>query len=159
MAEQPSRSPVPIEAVIGRVRITRAVGASEAGYIAHMREQSKVIAENMRKAVQHIENSTPDALLFGMEPIYDESQRLVPVDTGRLKRSGFTAARKRVGGVTAQIGYGRLGRPFYAAFVHERLDIRHAPPTQAKYLETAVMSKLGDFRRRVELFMRRLTGG
>ena len=159
MAEQPVRGPIPINAVIGRVRVTRVVSASEAGYIAHMREQSKVIADNMRRAVQHIDNATPDAILFGLEPIYDESQRLVPVDTGRLKRSGFTAARKRAGGATAEIGYGRFGRPFYALFVHERMDVRHAPPTQAKFLETAVMTKLGDFRRRVELYMRRLSSG
>lgn len=159
MAKQPTPDVIPLEAVIGRVRVTNVVSPSEAAYIGQMKSQSDQIVRNMQKAISHIEKTTVDSLLFGLEPIYDESQRLVPVDTGRLKRSGFTAARKRAGGATAQIGYARFGRPFYAAFVHERIDIRHAAPTQAKFLETAVMTKLGDFRRRVELFMRRLTSG
>lgn len=159
MAKQPTPDVIPLEAVIGRVRVTKVVSPSEAAYIGQMKSQSDQIVRNMQKAISHIEKTTVDSLLFGLEPIYDESQRLVPVDTGRLKRSGFTEARKRAGGATAQIGYARFGRPFYAAFVHERIDIRHAAPTQAKFLETAVMTKLGDFRRRVELFMRRLTSG
>lgn len=159
MAKQHVPSVIPLEAVVGRVRVTNVVSPSEAAYIGQMKAQSDQIVANMRKAISHIENTTADALLFGLEPIYDESQRLVPVDTGRLRRSGFTSVRKRAGGPVAQIGYGRFGQPFYAAFVHERMDIRHAPPTQAKFLETAVMTKLGDFRRRVELFMRRLTNG
>lgn len=152
-------NPIPIEAVIGRVRVTRAVSPSEGNYIQHMREQARAISENMRKAIEHVENQTKEALLFGAEPIFKESQRLVPVDTGRLKRSGFVTTRKRSGGHILQIGYGRYGRPFYALFVHERTDLRHASPTQAKFLEAAVMTRLGDFRRRVELFMRKLTSG
>lgn len=152
-------NPIPIEAVVGRVRVTRAVSPSEGNYIQHMREQARAISENMRKAIEHVENQTKEALLFGAEPIFKESQRLVPVDTGRLKRSGFVTTRKRAGGPILQVGYGRYGQPFYAAFVHERVDIRHAPPTQAKFLEAAVMTNLGNFRRRVELFMRKLTSG
>jgi hypothetical protein len=113
----------------------------------------KVITDNLLKTVQHIEGVTPEAIRYGLQPIYDESQRLVPVDTGRLKRSGFVETRKTASGTQAGIGYGRYGRPAYAGFVHERVDIPHAGDTQAKFLEQAVKTKLGDFRRRTERFM------
>jgi hypothetical protein len=62
------------------------------------------------------------------------------------------------GGTQAAIGYGRYGRPRYAAFVHENMNMRHAAPTQAKFLETAVNTKIDDFRRRVILFLKQSTG-
>jgi len=91
--------------------------------------------------------------VYGLEPIYDESQRLVPVDRGKLKASGFLEINRRKNGVTVYMGYGRHGRPHYAAIVHERLDFQHLPPTQAKYLEDAVKTKLSTMERRIKLFM------
>jgi hypothetical protein len=140
---------------IGRVRKTVAASPSEASYIQSIREQMRVIKENMEAVVAHLEKVTPEAIRFGLEPVFEESQRLVPVDTGRLKRSGFIETRKVAHGTVAAVGYGRFGSPNYAGFVHERVDIPHAPPTQAKYLEQAVQTKIGDFRRRVELFYSR----
>lgn len=148
----------PIQVNVGRQRITRMVSPSEASYIHSIRTQSKAIADNMRTVVRHIENVLPEAIKYGLEPILIESQRLVPVDTGKLKRSGFIETRKTAAGTAAAIGYGRYGRPTYAAFVHENLALRHAPPTQAKFLEVAVNTKIDDFRRRVEMYMKKATG-
>lgn len=61
--------------------------------------------------------------------IFKLSQKWVPVKTGRLKKS---AALEFIGG-TWQISY----QTPYAVFVHELMGNKHAPPTQAKYLEEA----------------------
>lgn len=143
---------------VGRQRVTSVVGPSEANYIQSIRTQMKVIRDNLLKVTDHIENVTPEAIKFGLKPIFDESQRLVPVDTGALKRSGFIETRRMARGTAAAIGYGRYGRPTYAAFVHENLNLRHAPPTQAKWLEVAVNTKIGDFGRRIVLYYRRSMG-
>lgn len=144
-----------VQVSIGRVRKTKVVSPSEGSYIQSIREQMKAIQDNLETVVEHLEKVTPEAIRFGLEPVMEESQRLVPVDTGRLKRSGFIETRRTSGGAVAAIGYGRFGVPHYAGFVHERVDIPHASPTQAKFLEQAIATKIGDFRRRVELFYSR----
>ncbi len=148
----------PLNLNVGRVRRTSVVSPSEATYIKSIRDQMALISSNVLKVVKRLDESTPDAIRFGLEPIFQESQRLVPVDRGPLKASGFIEVRKTAGGAQAAIGYGRYGRPTYAAFVHERLDLRHAPPTQAKFLEEPIMKGIDTFRRRVALFYRKQTG-
>lgn len=59
--------------------------------------------------------------------ILDKSQDLVPVDTGELKESGHVEAR----GQEASVVY----EAEHAVIVHEDLEARHEPPTQAKFLE------------------------
>lgn len=75
---------------------------------------------------------------------FNESQVLVPVDTGVLKGSGHVQTPiVTKDSVEVTIAYGGPATP-YALFVHERImapsgkKVYHAPPTQAKYLETPV---------------------
>lgn len=74
--------------------------------------------------------------------MFAESQRIVPVDTGTLARSGMveppnnSAAQPEV-----IIGYGGLASA-YALIQHENLDYRHHSPEQAKYLEQPVLQGL-----------------
>ncbi len=150
--------PSPLGFNVGRVRVTSAALPSEAGYIRSIREQMKVIIQNVQRVISRIENVTPEALVFGVQPIFDRSQELVPIDTGVLKDSGFIETRPTAAGVGVFVGYARFGKPFYAGFVHERLDVRHAAGKQAKFLEAAVNEKIGTFERRVALFMSRQTG-
>lgn len=73
------------------------------------------------------------------------SQTEVPVDTGTLRASGRALEPEQFGDrIVGTIGYGygeqvnpKTGElaSQYAVPVHERLDVRHAPPTKAKYLE------------------------
>ncbi len=145
----------PLGLQVGRQRVTVATLPSEAGYVRSIRKQMDVIMKNLLKVIEGVQDATPEAIRFGLQPIFDESQRLVPVDTGRLKRSGYLQVRTegRSGRVRAEIGYGLAGKPFYAGFVHEILSFKHAAPTQAKFLEAAVNAKIGDFGRRVALSM------
>ena len=67
--------------------------------------------------------------------IFAESQREVPVEFGTLRASGLVSEPEHRGLETVvQISYGGAASE-YAYFVHERLDLTHAPPTKAKYLE------------------------
>ena len=148
-----------LKLVIGRQQIGRGISPVQGNYVESIRVQMKMIVENMKRVVDHIDRVTPEAIVFGLEPVFVESQRLVPVDTGDLKRSGFIEARQTSTGTHAEIGYGRFGRPAYAAEVHEILFFRHAPPTQARFLSQAVDTKIDDFRRRIELFYRKTMKG
>lgn len=149
----------PLKLNIGRQRKTVAVSPAEAGYVNSINAQMKLIQENLLKVVDHVDKVTPEALAYGLQPAFEESQRLVPVRTGRLKRSGFLEVRKVSSGAQAAMGYGRYGRPPYAAFVHERVDIPHAGDTSAKFLTIAIANKIDDFRRRVIFFLQRQLPG
>lgn len=76
--------------------------------------------------------------------VFDESQRLVPVDTGALQASGRVTrdGLEAVISYGAEDGAGRRGQDTaaYAVVQHERLDFEH-PHGQAKYLETALHSQ------------------
>ena len=71
--------------------------------------------------------------------VFAETQRLVPVRYGVLKGSGQVKEPKGSGtGFSVDIVYGGPAAP-YAIYVHERLDQRHAAPTQAKFLEAPML--------------------
>ncbi len=143
---------------VGRVNMGRSLSPAMNNYTEIMRDQMKMIQNNMKKVIAHIENVTAESIRFGLQPIFDKSQEYVPIDTGKLKRSGFIEVRKTARGAQAAIGYGRFGRPNYAALVHERLDFRHKSPTRAKFLEAAVNEHIGDFERRVARFIQKNSG-
>jgi hypothetical protein len=67
--------------------------------------------------------------------IQRESQIICPVDTGALRNSARTTTVLKKGQYETTVTYSTT----YAIFVHERLDLAHRPPTQAKFLETAYL--------------------
>lgn len=74
-----------------------------------------------------------------------------PIDTGDL-RSTFriVAEVSEPELATAQILVGGADSVApYSTYVHERLDLRHAPPTQAKFLERATTELGGKFATKV----------
>lgn len=76
------------------------------------------------------------------EDVLARSQALVPVNTGRLKSTGqVNGPELKNGSLEVHIGYGDRRTAFYAAIVHERLDVRH-PRGSAKYLEIPLNENL-----------------
>lgn len=83
------------------------------------------------------------------------SQGEVPVDTSVLKSSGRVMEPVMVGTTmvcTLGYGYGDEINPKtgeraagYAIPVHERIEVRHDPPTKAKYLEDPVYRYIKDY--------------
>lgn len=75
------------------------------------------------------------------EAVMAESKRIVPVETGALRASGQVQPPEVEGTrVSVRMGYGNAAVP-YAVYVHERLDLKHKPPTQAKFLEIPARAK------------------
>lgn len=74
--------------------------------------------------------------------VFSESQLEVPVDTGLLKSTGkIQPIQRNDDGIETAITY----TTDYALWVHERLEIRHKPPTKAKYLEDPMKRHSGFF--------------
>lgn len=137
------------KASIGRVRVTKAVSPGEPGYIRSMRLQMEQIGRIIDEKVDDIKNVTAQGMAYALEPIMEHSQKIVPVDTGKLKASGFIVVQNTATGPQALIGYARYGQPKYAAYVHEMLHVPHQKGKSAKFLEIAVEQKLDLFRRRL----------
>jgi len=74
-----------------------------------------------------------------------ESQDLVPVDTGNLKRSIVLKFPKMLSNKPeGEIAYGGTAAP-YAVVQHENMDYVHRDGRTAKYLERPVKRKAGHF--------------
>lgn len=133
------RRPSPrVNVSVGTRSIRGSQRSSVVDYTRIVRQQMKGIQHNLDKIIRQVENVTPEALDYAVRPIYEQSQVYCPVDTGALKESGYLVVRrdgKR--GAQVEVGYGRAGKPFYAVFVHEMMDLYHEPPTRAKWLESA----------------------
>lgn len=89
--------------------------------------------------------------------IFDRSQAIVPVDTGALKRSGKLNKHLSSTTMEVQITYGGPSTPRdvnYARFVHERLDVYHKPPTQAKFLEQPAVEAMNGMEDRLAAYVR-----
>lgn len=98
------------------------------------------------------------ALYAEAELIMTESKKQCPVDTGTLRGTGHVEQPEESGDrVTVQMGYGGPAAP-YAIWVHERLDLRHNPPTKAKFLEDPVKAATPKLPARLAKRLKRVTG-
>ncbi len=132
-------------------RNTRILGSVGKGnFNRSLRAQTAKILKDYTDFIRDMEERVfPAAIHDAMIPVFEESQRLVPVDKGPLKASGFLDVGVEAGKPTVRIGYGAGGFPSYAIAVHERTDLHHESPTQAKFLEAALDSQIFAFMNRV----------
>ena len=142
--------PIRIRLQAGRSTVRRSVNLGTAGATRRMREQFRALDKNIKGIVNQIEGATPKAIEDALRPTFEISQGYVPVDTGKLKASGFlesfslSSKQPRV-----VMGYGKGGRPPYTVFVHERTDLRHKPPTRSKFLQAAVEEDIDNIEGRI----------
>jgi len=132
------RVSAPLRLSVGRQRAGSRILPHEVQYVTAIQKEMSDIRNNLLKLVGYIGNISPEALVEALEPVFEESQKLVPVDTGRLKRSGFLKAVKTATGASAALGYGFRGSPSYAGLVHEATWIPHRGITQAKFLSDPI---------------------
>lgn len=101
-------------------------------------ELARLLATAGAKAVPALKQ----ALTEEAQIAFRDSQRLVPVDTGTLRRSGviLPAREKGTSIVEVVMGYGGAASE-YALKQHENLSYRHKEGKQAKYLEEPVMKR------------------
>lgn len=91
---------------------------------------------NIENLFKHIENKTMYGIDLAMTYIYNQSQELVPVDTGRLKSSGIVTQIPNGYEITYH-SENPKNNYNYAPIQHENLDFHH-DIGQAKYLENAI---------------------
>ena len=103
-----------------------------------IRTQFDGIEANLAKVINAIKGITPDVLLEILEPVLEQAQIYAPVKTGAFRNSGYLEVMQKGNVFEAEIGFGRGGEPTYTVFVHEDMTKYHVPPTQAKFLQTAV---------------------
>ena len=102
----------------------------------------KLLADAIARIPSHMTNILEKVVYEEANVIFNESQKIVPVDTGALKTSGFVHAPRRENNrVFVRVTYGGSAA-HYALYVHENLYARHTAPTQAKYLETPLYRQL-----------------
>ena len=95
-----------------------------------------MLADALKRIPSHMTNILEKSLYEEANVIFNESQKLVPVDTGALRASGFVHAPRNENNRTfVRVTYGGPAA-HYALYVHENLYSTHTAPTQAKYLET-----------------------
>lgn len=91
----------------------------------------------LRQMSNQINNMVRNTVKEVVEKIFQESQLLVPVNTGALKNSGeiIDEEASMDGTFTSSyVTYGN-GAVNYAVKVHEDLEMYHTAPTRAKFLE------------------------
>lgn len=99
---------------------------------------NKVLA-NLNREIKKIEGRTKAGLWQAALIIQRRSMQLTPVDENNLRPSAYAHAYDTPSGPGAEIGY----TASYAVFVHE-VQATHKPPTQWKFLETAIKEKEKD---------------
>jgi hypothetical protein len=151
---------VQIGASVGRTRVpgTMRFNPGSATYVRAIKTQMDQISMRLEKTIKNIKDVTPEAVIYGLQPILELSQQYVPVDTGDLKRSGFIEARKTTTGTRAVIGYAKNGVPNYAAWVHEMMHIPHAKGKSAKFLERAVNERIHILKPRIVDYLKQKAG-
>lgn len=89
-------------------------------------------------------------LLLGGEHLLTVSREITPIDEGVLRRSGAVSHDEQT--LTVAVSYDTP----YAVDVHEILHWRHAPGTQAKYLEIPFNEEADTIRALLNYQMRRV---
>jgi len=119
---------------VGGVR--RGGGQAGAAFYMTLRGLDELQAAFEDISGEDLDEEMEQALAAVLEEVKEESQRLVPYDTGLLHDSAYVQVdRSGSGQLTAYAGYDTD----YAIFVHENPDAYHDPPTQWKFLEEPFM--------------------
>jgi hypothetical protein len=99
------------------------------------------------------------ALMAESQIMFAASQRIVPVATGTLRRSGIILPPRSEGNhIVVEMGYGGAASA-YALKQHEDLNLRHAEGKAAKYLENPVRERVPNLELRIAGRMNKILGG
>lgn len=130
---------------VGRHRINRNDPKRAMG-IQGARQSMRAIVQAFDMLVNQIHGLTIEAAYDIATKVKERGDYYVPKDTGELLRSGYAEAVDAptgLGRINIQVGYGANDQPDYAVIVHENLEAHHASPTQAKYLQQAIVDQVG----------------
>src|SRR4030095_6802232 len=106
------------------------------------------VVKNLAATNEEITRALARALYEDGNALKLEAQAITPVDIGTLRSSGYVTPPEITGNeIKVVVGFGGAAQA-YAEIVHERLDVYHEPPTQAKYLETPFNARAKGFDQR-----------
>ena len=105
------------------------------GTVQGVKEIQRAFKARKRATARGLRRGLLTAGLF----LQRESQKIVPVDTGNLRRSADTRAEGTGFDTAVIVSYGAN----YALWVHEQVQNRHAPGKSAKFLEKPLREKRG----------------
>ena len=137
------------KAYAGRRRVSANLDATSAGFAKSMRASMQQIIDNYQDFVDSVEEVTPQVLMNSLEPTFQKSQNYCPVDSGKMKASGYLIDTTFRGHPRVELGYGKNGEPDYTARQHEDLEFRHKAPTRAKWLQSALEEDAQDVQQRI----------
>ena len=109
-----------------------------------------VVAANMRRRSSAVEAGVLKGVNDTAQDVFNDSQRLVPVDTGNLKGSARLNPAKSGKKPSARVSYGGTAAA-YAVIVHEI----HA--SRSKYLEEPFRKHMKTLRERLRKAVRKAT--
>jgi len=93
------------------------------------------VIRNMNGSIAKIRNQTKAGLYAAGLMIKEKALRLTPIELGNLRGSTYVNPPILAPqGPVVEVGYTAA----YAVYVHERTELHHDPPTQAKFLEDAI---------------------
>jgi len=114
--------------------------------------QWRSILGKLNKVKDGTARAMPDALMYAFLPIFQDSQMMVPVDTGHLRASGYLRKVPAAGRKQARVEMGYDAD--YAMVVHEDMSKSHQGTTQAKFLEQPVQKHKGKMQERIAYYLR-----
>jgi hypothetical protein len=132
----------PLRLDVGKIRSTGTKYAWEPGYVESIRGQMNDLQKAFASLMTQFEGATPEICYEALEPTLQKAISYCPIDTGLLRSSAYLEIAGFRGQPRVEMGFARGGVPYYAVLVHEDLEIKHRPPTQAKFLERAVNEDL-----------------
>lgn len=142
---------VTASANIGKKRIpANPMWSSEPSFVRDMQKVSKELTGALRDLLETLEEETPEVIMEALGPTLERAQELCPKKTGALRDSAYLEVTKRGRNPNVEIGFAKGGKPPYAVYVHEMVELKHEPPTQAKFLEVALLQDLDNIERRIE---------
>ena len=103
---------------------------------------TQAMAKAMEQAARNGRNGAVRGLELGARQVLDVSNSQVPHEVGDLERDGAASVDSTT--LKSAVSYGRNAETAdYAVPQHERMDYRHDPGRNAKYLENAFNSEAG----------------
>src|SRR4029434_8732072 len=107
------------------------------------------VFKNLEATSEQIIQALARALYEDGGALLKEAQAITPWEFGVLVGSGYVTLPEITGSkIKVVLGFGGAAQA-YAEIVHERLDVYHKPPTQAKYLETPFNARAKGFDQRI----------
>lgn len=144
---------------VGKQRLTaRSSSVAERHYVAEVNAATKAITDELMNIFKQAENLSEDILIEALEPTGEKALKYTPYDTGLLHSSYYLEKTPFRGAPRVEMGFAKGGNPHYAAIVHEMLDMPHAPPTRAKFLEQALKEDMPVLLTRIRAAYKRFMG-